>query len=172
MSSQGRDVGFAFYLCIYFKVLLLIYCWAWALLLRTFLQLWRVGATLGAVSGLLIAVLGVCAATSLLLSQQSADSSSGSFSSCGFGAPEHRLSSCGTQVQLPCSMWDLSRPGIKPLSSALAGRFFTTEPPGKPSFAFSYLFIQLQHVGSSSLTRDGTQVPCIGITRGVSILLF
>ena len=29
-------------------------------------------------------------------------------------------------------MWDLPRPGIEPVSPALAGRFFTTEPPGKP----------------------------------------
>ena len=28
---------------------------------------------------------------------------------------------------------DLPNPGIEPLSSALAGGFFTTEPPGKPS---------------------------------------
>ena len=28
--------------------------------------------------------------------------------------------------------WHLPRPGIKPVSLALAGRFFTTEPPGKP----------------------------------------
>ena len=27
---------------------------------------------------------------------------------------------------------DLPNPGIKPTSPALAGRFFTTEPPGKP----------------------------------------
>ena len=27
---------------------------------------------------------------------------------------------------------DLPDPGIKPMSPALAGRFFTTEPPGKP----------------------------------------
>ena len=27
---------------------------------------------------------------------------------------------------------DLPDPGIKPMSSALAGEFFTTEPPGKP----------------------------------------
>ena len=34
------------------------------------------------------------------------------------------------------SPWDLSDPGIKPtspVSLALAGKFFTTEPPGKPS---------------------------------------
>ena len=29
-------------------------------------------------------------------------------------------------------MWDLPGPGIKPVSPALAGEFFTTEPPGKP----------------------------------------
>ena len=28
---------------------------------------------------------------------------------------------------------DLSEPGIEPQSPALAGRFFTTEPPGKPA---------------------------------------
>ena len=27
---------------------------------------------------------------------------------------------------------DLSEPGIEPVSPALAGKFFTTEPPGKP----------------------------------------
>ena len=29
-------------------------------------------------------------------------------------------------------MWDLPRPGLKPVSPALAGRFSTTVPPGKP----------------------------------------
>ena len=29
-------------------------------------------------------------------------------------------------------IWDPPRPGIKPVSSALSSRFFTTEPPGKP----------------------------------------
>ena len=29
-------------------------------------------------------------------------------------ALEHRLISCGTQAQWPCSMWDLPGPGIKP----------------------------------------------------------
>ena len=30
-------------------------------------------------------------------------------------------------------MWDLLRPGLEPVSPALAGGFFTTELPGKPS---------------------------------------
>ena len=29
-------------------------------------------------------------------------------------------------------MWDLPRPGLEPMSPALAGRFLTTVPPGKP----------------------------------------
>ena len=43
-----------------------------------------------------------------------------------------RLSSCGSQVQLLCSMWDLPKPGLEPTSPALAGGFSTTVPPGKP----------------------------------------
>ena len=30
-------------------------------------------------------------------------------------------------------MWDLPRPGLEPVSPALAGRLSTTAPPGKPS---------------------------------------
>ena len=44
-----------------------------------------------------------------------------------------RLSSCGSWAQLLRGMWDLSRPGLKPVSPALAGRLPTTEPPGKPA---------------------------------------
>ena len=33
---------------------------------------------------------------------------------------------------------DLSDPGIKPRSPALAGRFFTGEPPGKPKLTINY----------------------------------
>ena len=29
-------------------------------------------------------------------------------------------------------MWDLPGPGLEPVSPALAGRFLTTAPPGKP----------------------------------------
>ena len=44
----------------------------------------------------------------------------------------HRLSSCGSRAQLLRSMWDLPRPGLEPMSPALAGGFSTTTPPGKP----------------------------------------
>ena len=42
-----------------------------------------------------------------------------------------RLSSCGSQAQLLRGTWDLPRPGLEPVSPALAGRFSTTAPPGK-----------------------------------------
>ena len=44
----------------------------------------------------------------------------------------HRLSSCGSRAQLLWGMWDLPRPGLEPVATALAGRFSTTAPPGKP----------------------------------------
>ena len=53
------------------------------------------------------------------------------FSSCVSRALGHRLGSCGTWTQFH-GMWDLPRSGIEPMSPARAGRFFTTEPPGKP----------------------------------------
>ena len=43
-----------------------------------------------------------------------------------------RLSNCGSRTQLLCGMWDLPRPGLEPVSPALAGRLSTTAPPGKP----------------------------------------
>ena len=42
------------------------------------------------------------------------------------------LSSRGSRVQLLRGTWDLPRPGLEPVSPALAGRFSTTAPPGKP----------------------------------------
>ena len=47
-----------------------------------------------------------------------------------------RLSSCGSRAQLLRDMWDLPRPGLEPASPALAGRFSTTAPPGKPCIHF------------------------------------
>ena len=43
-----------------------------------------------------------------------------------------RLSNCGSRAYLLRGMWDLPRPGLEPLSPALAGGFSTTVPPGKP----------------------------------------
>ena len=49
-----------------------------------------------------------------------------------------RLSSCGSRAQLLHSIWDLPRPGLEPMCPALAGRFSTTAPPGKPKISVLY----------------------------------
>ena len=68
------------------------------------------------------------------------------FSNCGKRGPlfiaaslvaEHRLqtrklSNYGSRAQLLRGMWDFPRPGLEPVSPALAGRLSTTAPPGKP----------------------------------------
>ena len=43
----------------------------------------------------------------------------------------HGLSSCGARALLLHGMWDLPRPGLEPVSPALAGGFLTTVPLGK-----------------------------------------
>ena len=43
-----------------------------------------------------------------------------------------QTSNCGSRAQLLRGMWDLPRPGLEPVSPALAGRLSTTAPPGKP----------------------------------------
>ena len=43
-----------------------------------------------------------------------------------------RLSNCGSRAWLLRGMWDPPRPGLEPVSPALAGRFSITAPPGKP----------------------------------------
>ena len=53
-------------------------------------------------------------------------------------AAEHRLqtrrlSSRGPRAQLLRSTWDPPRPGVEPVSPALAGGLSTTAPPGKPT---------------------------------------
>ena len=51
-----------------------------------------------------------------------------------------RLSSCGSRAYLLRGMWDIPRPGLEPVSPALAGRFSTTSPPGKPQSPFKSAF--------------------------------
>ena len=88
-----------------------------------FLQLWQVGAAFhcGGFSCCGARALGVRASVGVACR----------LSSCGSRALERRLSSCGAQAQLLRSMWNLPRPGLKPVCPALAGGFLTTAPPGK-----------------------------------------
>ena len=66
-----------------------------------------------------------------------------------------RLSSCGSRAQLLPGMWDLPRPGLEPVSPALAGRFSATAPPGKPhsfveSWFYYFLYTERQSLGPGS----------------------
>ena len=61
-----------------------------------------------------------------------------------------RLSNCGSRAQLLHSMWDLPRPGLEPVSPALAGRFSTTAPPGKPCFNIFILSLFKSFLGNKS----------------------
>ena len=68
-----------------------------------------------------------------------------------------RLSNCGSRAQLLRGMWDLPRPGLEPASPALAGRFSTTAPPGKPSlFVFVVFFFFFDRTKISlTVKQDG-----------------
>ena len=58
-----------------------------------------------------------------------------------------RLSNYGSGAQSLRGTWDPPRPGLEPASAALAGRFSTTAPPGKPSFllmTMTYILSQLE----------------------------
>ena len=64
-----------------------------------------------------------------------------------------RLSNCGSRAQPLHGMWDLPGPGVEPVSPALAGRFSTTAPAGKPKFFF--FFFWPHHVACGTFpTRD------------------
>ena len=60
-------------------------------------------------------------------------------SCCGAQAPDAQAQYCGSQAQLLRGMWDPPRPGLEPVSPALAGRFSTTAPPGKPYVFFNMI---------------------------------
>ena len=61
-----------------------------------------------------------------------------------------RLSSCGSRTQLLRGMWDLPRPGLEPVSPALAGIFSTTAPPGKPKI---FLVVRVGVIGTSLVAQ-------------------
>ena len=67
----------------------------------------------------------------------------------------HRLSNCGSRAELLRGMWDLPRPGLEPASPALAGRFSTTAPPGKPCSIFLRAYGQRisEHFGQKMCTE-------------------
>ena len=64
-----------------------------------------------------------------------------------------RLSSCGSRAQLLRGMWNLPRPGLEPVSPALAGRFSTTAPPGKPVPQLFILSTTEAHLGCYQILK-------------------
>ena len=95
------------------------------------------------------------------------------FSCCSSWALEFGLNSCGAWAWMLLGMWDLPRPGIKSMSPALAGGFFTTEPPGKPHknswspFSSAQIHITgLFNLGSQEMYRAQESDPtcyCFGL---------
>ena len=87
----------------------------------------------------------------------------GFLSSCGLWTPEHLGSVVAAHElsgPLACRIL-VPRPGIKPTSSALEGRFLTTGPPRNPSHG-SYIPSQRYLFGSfvleNSSLRDGMRM--------------
>ena len=85
----------------------------------------QVGLLLVVVCGLRIAVASLIGEHGLWGTQASVVAPCG-LSSCRSWSLGHRLNTCGTWDFLLCGMWDISQLGIEPMSSALAGRLFTT----------------------------------------------
>ena len=56
-------------------------------------------------------------------------------------------------------MWNLPRPGLEPVSPALAGRFSTTAPPGKPRLQYFWTaisdFLEEKQEGLAELGNAG-----------------
>ena len=80
------------------------------------------------VRGLLVAVASRCGGFSLRWLLVAVASRCGGFSCCG------------AQTLLR-GMWDLPRPGVEPVSPALAGGFLTTAPSGESLLFFLFSFL-------------------------------
>ena len=97
-----------------------------------------------------MAVLGLCCYTGFSLVLVSGGYSplvvSGLLMRVASFVVEQRLSSCGTRVELPHGVWDLHRLGIKFVSPELAGRFFTTKPPGRPPKVKAKTILELRRL--------------------------
>ena len=60
-------------------------------------------------------------------------------------------------------MWDLPRPGLEPVSPALAGRFLTTVPPGKSLFLSSLWKILVAAVWRINWRKERLEVTAVVI---------
>ena len=125
---------------IIFNFFVILFIHVWLCWVSVAAQAFSLAAASGGCSP--VVVWGLLVAVALLL--QSMSSRCKGFRGCGTWlrgsgsrALERRLSSCGPRAWLLCSMWNFPRPGVEP---ALAGKFFTIEPSGKPSLFLKCYF--------------------------------
>ena len=154
-----KDLYQLVYHYLFFKTLINLFIYFW--LHWVFIAVH--GLSLVAVSG--DYSLSWCAGFSLqwLLLLQSTGSRHEGFSSCGLRALERRLSSCGAWAYLLHGMWELSGPGLESMSPALAGRFLTTAPQGKPLLLPLYLPLLTQCLCPSFPTTLSSLFSHLGI---------
>ena len=81
-----------------------------------------------------------------------------------------RLSNCGSQAQLLRGMWDLPRPGLEPVSPALASRLSTTAPPGKPKNSL-FKMLHKEDFSHSPLGKDVNNGLGPGLASSFTLIL-
>ena len=68
-------------------------------------------------------------------------------------------------------MWDLPRPGLEPVFPALAGRFSTSAPPGKP-LCFGFVMLAAKRSNCQLLSNITTRDPSLPVgTEGLKAIL-
>ena len=88
-----------------------------------------------------------------------ASSHCGDFSCCGAWALGSGLRSCGTPASLPWGTCTVPRPGVEPVSPALAGRLWTTrEGQEKLVFSCISLLFSVSETWSQAYTLAGAEV--------------
>ena len=63
---------------------------------------------------------------------------------------------------------DLPDPRFEPTSLALKGRFFTTEPPGKPMYVFIYMYMHIRN----DRNEHGSIKPARGVRESYFLYCF
>ena len=108
---------------------------------KLFINFWAVLGLCCCVDFSLVAAHRLLVVVAFLVEHRPQDAQG--FSGCSSWALEHRFSGFGSWAYLLLCMRNLPWSGIKPVSPALAGRFFTPDPPGKPSDKLLHILIYL-----------------------------
>ena len=127
---------FSLYFFIYILFFFLLLYWIFVAVCGLFFSCEEPGLLFVAVHGLLIVVASLVVEHRLQAYRLQYLQRTGSVV-VAHGPGACRLSSCGAWAQLLWGMWNLPRPGIEPMSPALAGGFLFTVPPGKSYILFS-----------------------------------